>query len=107
MKDTLGNTINIGDVICHSGGGNKKCEYGLITGIVTKISDGKVFFNRLSVTYENKNPIIKLKSSYKTSGKFVKVNFCPALILSWLNGVWINSEKDQIALWVHQGVFIK
>jgi hypothetical protein len=103
--DTLGNEINIGDLICFSGKGNKDAEYGMITGVITNIQKDKIKYNRLDVKYpDHKNPVISIVNRSKEYGKFVKVTSYPSFIHSWLNGKFQDAEEKRIAKWIHKGI---
>lgn len=102
--DTLGNDIKSGDIICFSGKGNKDCEYGMITGIITNIEKDKIKFNRLDVNYLNGKATIKVVNRSKEYGKFVKVTAYPAFIKSWLEGKFHEEEQPKIAKWLHKGI---
>lgn len=104
MFDTLNNKVNRGDIICFSGKGNKDCEYGMITGIVTNVETDKIKFNRLDVQYVNNKAVIKLVNRSKEKGKFVKVTAYPGFIYSWLNGKFHDEEQEKIAKWIHKGI---
>lgn len=103
MTDTHGNVINIGDVICIPGKGNRNAEYGMITGVVTGIQNEKVKFNRINVRYENRKPILSIVNRSIGQGKFIKVTSCPVSIMEWLHGNFQN-EETKIVKWIHKGI---
>jgi len=74
MRDFIGNEIRGGDYIVYPGGGNAKCEYGLILMRVTDVVKGAVKAERLRVSYNGKHAEARMtKVTLKSPTKLVRV----------------------------------
>jgi DUF917 family protein len=102
MKDFLGQVIAVGDFLATGGGGNTKCEYGMILYRVKEVKADALKVERLDVRYEGvsgKNIIILRKTStIKAVTKVVKINPPQKMI-----DVFEKPEGNEklVADWVH------
>lgn len=111
MIDSVGNVVAIGDFVSYGGGGNKDCEYGLITGIVIDIVNdkNKIKVKRLDAVYSSiLSTKIVQRTSYKDIGKFVRV-FPSDVVKKYFeyaeHNTWFHeSDVKQCANWIHQGI---
>ena len=108
MQDHLGNRIVKGDFVSFAGSGNKSAEYGLITGVVTKVDEigGRIQIERLDVDYRTST--VRRKKVYKDMGKFVK---CLVVSRLFINNNWFNHDYEYtdrdfkiISKWLHKGI---
>ena len=107
MRDSIGQTVEVGGYIAFSGMGNRVAEYGMIFAKVVEVGK-KVKAVRLNVNYPDGKPVITRKFTHKSEGKFVYLerDIVESTIFPWFDDGYEFGEEESkiIAKWIHKGI---
>lgn len=102
VRDFLGQELHQGDFVVYPGGGNTKCEYGLLLLWILEVADESIKVVRLDPNHQKKMIEAK-KSTIKAFTKVVKVQ-PPKRMIEVFHQAWEGDGTKYYQLvssWVH------
>jgi len=113
MKDSVGSSVNINDLIAFNGEGNGDDQYGIVVALVTKVDDKKISIRRLGVKYhfdpinKSSKPEFYIINSTRYCGDFVVITTFNEEIIKirrWLSLEILDSEIPKFVVWFNTGI---